>query len=240
MTLNIAMWSGPRNISTAMMRSFENRDDTCVIDEPFYGYYLKQTGADHPLAEQVIASQPTRWQDVSAQLISNKTQPICYQKLMTHHMLDDIDLQWCKQLRHCFLIRDPKQVIHSYLQKMPSVCDDDIGIIKQWRLYQQLADITKQRMPIIDSNDILKAPKTMLQKLCEQLDIHFDEKMLNWPKGKRDSDGVWASHWYKNVENSTGFSRYSYSDTSLPNELGAMLERNNDYYQQMYEKRIKI
>ncbi|WNC72669.1 HAD family hydrolase [Thalassotalea psychrophila] len=239
MTLKIAMWSGPRNISTAMMRSWENRQDTQVVDEPFYAYYLAQTKVDHPMAKEVLASQSNSWQQVSEQLSqTNYQQSIFYQKHMTHHMLDDIDLTWTKKLSHCFLIRDPMCVINSYVKKMPSVNSDDIGIKRQLQLYQQITDITGQDIPIIDSKDVLINPKGILSKLCETLGIDFDENMLNWPKGTRVSDGVWAEHWYENVEASNSFAPYKKPLIKLSEQQRQLAQENDYYYQQLYQKRI--
>ena len=239
MTLKIAMWSGPRNISTAMMRSWENRKDTQVVDEPFYAYYLAQTNAEHPMAKEVLASQSTDWQDVSKQLSKAKYQHnIFYQKHMTHHMLEDIDLTWTKKLTHCFLIRDPLCVINSYVKKMPSVSNDDIGIKRQLQLYKQITDITGQDIPIIDSKDVLLNPRGILSKLCETLGIAFDENMLSWPTGSRASDGVWAKHWYENVEASNSFAAYQKPLLKLTEQQRLLAQENDGDYQQLYQKRL--
>lgn len=240
MTLKIAMWSGPRNISTAMMRSWENRQDTQVVDEPFYAYYLAQTKAPHPMAKEVLASQSNSWLNVSEQLSQTQyQQSIFYQKHMTHHMLDEIDLTWTKKLSHCFLIRDPLSVINSYVKKMPSVTSEDIGIKRQLQLYQQISNITGQDIPIIDSKDVLINPRGILSKLCEKLEIDFDENMLSWPKGKRSSDGVWAKHWYENVEASNSFSRYQEPLIKLTEQQTQLAQENDTYYQQLFRKRIQ-
>ncbi|MEW6999701.1 HAD family hydrolase [Colwelliaceae bacterium BS250] len=245
MTLRIAMWSGPRNISTAMMRSWENRSDATVIDEPFYAYYLAHTNTPHPMQDEILASQPNKWQDVVRTLISDVEQnsdssDISYQKHMTHHMLDDINLDWANQVRHCFLIRDPAFVINSYIKKMPSVCSQDIGIERQYQLYQQLSEITGQDIPIIDSSDVLNNPQAVLSKLCDKLGITFSSAMLNWPQGPRSSDGVWAKHWYENVEASTGFAKYTAPKIVLTAKQQALAEENNYFYQKLFNKRIKV
>ncbi|NMP16147.1 hypothetical protein HII16_07340 [Thalassotalea sp. Y01] len=239
MSKHIAMWSGPRNISTAMMRSFENRSDTCVVDEPFYGYYLAQTGLEHPMAAEVMADQANDWQTVASQMAADFAEPVCYQKMMTHHMLDNVDFQWCKDFSHCFLIRDPRYVINSYIKKMPTVNNEDIGIIKQHQLYKQISDISGQQIPIIDSKDVLLNPRGMLKALCQQLQIDFEENMLNWPKGRRDSDGVWASHWYHNVESSTGFAKFSEPDLQLNEQHLLLAKENMPYYHDLYSKRLQ-
>ena len=202
------MWSGPRNISTAMMRAWENRSDCAVIDEPFYACYLAETGADHPCREAVLASQPTRRETVIEELTLSEPAPIFYQKHMTHHMPAGCDLSWAVGMRHVFLIRDPAAVIASYLNKMPTVTSDDIGIVRQWQLYDAITGLTGRRPLVIDSADVLRAPAAVLQSLCAALDVPWCESaMTTWPAGVRDTDGVWASHWYQSVWASEGFAK---------------------------------
>ncbi|WP_100655986.1 hypothetical protein [Alteromonas flava] len=224
MIQRIAMWSGPRNISTAMMRSFENRPDCEVIDEPFYAYYLTQTQSPHPMFGEVLASQPADYNDVVTQLTEA---PCCsqyqYQKLMTHHMLPDVDLAWTKKLTHCFLIRDPAQIIDSYTRSRGVCSAEDIGIIRQWELYQAICDISGQDIPVIDSNWVLQDPAHAMQALCSALQIPFSQRMLSWPAGRRVSDGVWASHWYHNVEKSTGFGEYQAREVKLSGQQKQVL-----------------
>lgn len=238
MSVKLAMWSGPRNISTAMMRAWENRPNTKVVDEPFYAYYLNATNVEHPMGAEVLNSQPTCWQQVAKDMQLDDEHDVFYQKHMTHHMLDEIDLGWTKHLRHCFLIRDPLLVINSYVKKMPSVSNDDIGIERQLYLYQKISEITGQNIPIIDSNDVLKNPAGVLTTLCQQLDIEFHPNMLSWPAGTRESDGVWASHWYQNVEASTGFSAYVEPKIQLTTAQKQLAKDNDIFYQQLYKKRI--
>lgn len=241
MTKTIAMWSGPRNISTAMMRSWENRSDTQVIDEPFYAYYLANTNVPHPMQNEILASLPSKWPEVVEQLTTTSAIPedIFYQKHMTHHMLEDIDLAWTKGLSHCFLIRDPLHVVNSYVKKMPSVCSADIGIARQYQLYQQLCEITEQQIPIIDGKDVLLNPRGILTKLCSILDIEFSEHMLQWPKGPRASDGVWAPHWYQNVENSTRFSEFIAPKINLTRQQKAVADESQKYYLELFSKRVR-
>jgi len=240
MTIRIAMWSGPRNISTAMMRSFENRPDTSVVDEPFYAYYLNQTGIEHPGRDAVIASQATDWQEVARRLTRDPlTTEIHYQKHMTHHMLDEVDLGWTTDLRHCFLIRDPLHVVSSYSKKRESVTAEDIGIERQRQLYEEISHVTGQDIPIIDSRDVLLDPETAMSKLCEMMSIPYLESMLHWPAGRRDSDGVWASHWYESVEASTGFVRYQEPTISMGDELMAIAESAKPHYLALYNKRLR-
>jgi len=207
MSIRIAMWSGPRNISTAMMRSFENRSDTVVVDEPFYAAFLAETGADHPMRDEVLASQPTRWRDV-ANALSGPTPngaAVWYQKHMTHHMLPDFGLDWANGCRNAFLIRAPEAVLASYTLKRENVTLADIGVERQRELFERECDRLGAAPPVIDSADVLADPRATLGKLCAALGIEFSDRMLNWPAGKRESDGVWAPAWYDTVERSTEF-----------------------------------
>jgi hypothetical protein len=239
MTHRIAMWSGPRNISTAMMRSWENRSDTEVVDEPFYAFYLNKTRSPHPCFDDVLQSQSDNYEQVVKELTKNEcNSEVQYQKHMTHHMLTGIDLTWTKELQHCFLIRDPAQVVNSYTNSRGVCAAEDIGIQRQFELYQDITQISGQDIPIIDSNDVLKDPGKVLSLLSEKLGVSFTPSMLKWPKGSRTSDGVWAKHWYKNVENSSGFAPYSPKDLRLNDEQLSVVHQVQPFYQQLYKKRI--
>jgi hypothetical protein len=206
--LRIATWSGPRNISTAMMRSFENRADCTVVDEPFYAVYLARTGIIHPMREAVMASQP---QDPSA-VVGSLLGPVpgaaavFYQKHMTHHMIDSIDLEWMAACANVFLIRAPARVVASYARKRDDANLADLGFERQAALFDREAERLGKAPLVIDADDVLADPGGMLQALCSALDIPFSDRMLRWPAGRRATDGVWASHWYQSVEESTGFS----------------------------------
>ena len=204
MTIRIAMWSGPRNISTAMMRSFENRADCTVVDEPFYAAYLAQTGLDHPMRDEVLASQPQGWREVVAEL-DRLDGPVVYEKHMTHHMLPGFGLDWAGTRANAFLIRDPAEVLASYTVKRAEVTLEDIGFVQQRELFDREADRLGRAPPVVRGADVLADPRGMLSALCAALGIPFDEAMLTWPAGRRDSDGVWAPAWYDAVERSTGF-----------------------------------
>jgi hypothetical protein len=206
-SIRIAMWSGPRNISTAMMRSFGARSDTAVVDEPFYAAYLANTGLDHPLREQVLASQPNNWRDVEATLLGPvpNGKAIFYQKHMTHHMLPHIGRDWMARCRNAFLIRDPDAVLASYVEKRSDVTLADIGIVQQRELFEREADRLGEAPPVIEGRDVLANPARVLALLCKSLNIPFTANMLQWPAGSRDTDGVWAPAWYNAVAQSTGF-----------------------------------
>jgi hypothetical protein len=203
--VRIAMWSGPRNLSTALMRSFENRTDTLVADEPFYAAYLAATGLDHPMREEVIASQPTDWRKVAEGLLAPAAKPVFYQKHMTHHILPEFGHGWMEGCRHAFLIRRPERVLASYAVKRQEVRLSDIGFVEQAELYDEAAAMAGAPPPVIDADVLLSDPPRVLRRLCEALGIPFDEKMLSWPPGPRESDGVWGPHWYDSVKRSTGF-----------------------------------
>ena len=206
--LRIAMWSGPRNISTAMMRAFENRADCAVVDEPFYAAYLARTGIIHPMREEVLSSQPQNPSAVIAGLLGPVPggAAIFYQKHMTHHMIDGIDLEWMSACANVFLIRAPARVVASYARKRSEANLADLGFERQAALFDREADRLGKAPPVIDADDVLADPRGMLQSLCEALAIPFSEEMLVWPAGSRESDGVWAAHWYQSVQASTGFS----------------------------------
>ena len=206
MTVRVAMWSGPRNISTAMMRAWENRGDCVVSDEPLYAHYLERTGLDHPGAHEVIASWETDWRRVVEALLGPAPgdAPVWYQKHMTHHLLPHIGHGWIAGLRNVLLIRDPREVVASYVKSRAEVTPADIGLPQQAALYDELC-AAGEAPPVIDAGDFLRAPEPFLRLLCEWLGIGFTERMLRWPAGPRDSDGVWARHWYARVWNSTGF-----------------------------------
>ncbi len=203
----IAMWSGPRNISTAMMRAWSNRPDTAVTDEPLYAHYLLTTGADHPGRDEVIAACETDWRKVVADLTGPVPggKPIWYQKHMSHHLLPDLDRVWINGLRNCFLIRDPIRVLVSLARVTPNPGLDDTGLPQQVELFHAVRRFTGATPPVVDAADILADPRRALAALCAALGVPFDGAMLSWPPGPRPTDGVWASHWYAAVEQSTGF-----------------------------------
>lgn len=241
MTKRIAMWSGPRNISTAMMRAWENRPDCVVVDEPFYAYYLHATGINHPVAAEVIASQSTDWRAVAAELSAGPcAADLYYQKHMTHHMLPEVDLDWTRDLRHCFLIRHPKYVVNSYIRKRETVTVDDIGMQRQLQLYDEISDISGQSIPVIDAGKFLQNPAATLQLLCARFEIPFYNEMLQWPAGRRDSDGVWASHWYQKVESTTSFESLNEAVIELEEEHLQVVLESEPYYQKLSDLSLDV
>ncbi|MEL6684347.1 MAG: HAD family hydrolase [Pseudomonadota bacterium] len=195
------MWSGPRNLSTAMMFAFGNRADFAVWDEPFYAPYLKATGADHPMRDQIIATHETDPMVVAQRCIDTirAQKPHFYMKHMPHHMIDGFPLDWAKDCINIHLIRHPARVIASYGAKRDQMTLEDIGFAQQAPLFDKIGGL------VIDSADIRANPEDMLRKLCDAIHLPFDPAMLSWPAGPRAEDGVWAAHWYGAVHQSTGF-----------------------------------
>lgn len=234
--VRICMWSGPRNISTAMMRSFENRADCAVSDEPFYAAYLAETGLDHPMRDEVLASQPADWRAVATALAGPAPggAAVWYQKHMTHHMLDGFGLDWADEAVNAFLIRDPARVLASYVVKRGEVTLADFGVERQRALFERVADRLGAPPPVVEGRDVLADPAGTLGRLCAALGIAFDAAMLAWPAGPRDSDGVWAPAWYDAVERSTGFGPPP--DESAPPALSDDLRRIADAARPHYER----
>ena len=241
--VRIAMWSGPRNISTAMMRAFENRPDACVIDEPFYAVYLDRTGVDHPMRAESLASQPTNWRLVVREVLGplSEGRTVFYQKHMTHHMLPGMDLSWTAACRSAFLIRPPEQVLASYTAKRGEVTLADIGFERQAELFDREADRLGAPPPVIESQDVLSDPPNALTALCAALQIPFSEAMLSWPPGRRATDGVWAPVWYDAVERSTGFSRPGAAVTldDLDDDLRAIADAARPFYEHLAKHRLR-
>jgi hypothetical protein len=230
----IAMWSGPRNISTAMMRSFEARGDTAVTDEPFYAAYLQRTGIDHPLRDEVIASQSIDSREVAATLVGPVPggKPIWYQKHMTLHLLEGLERDWMSQVQNAFLIRDPPAVLASYAAKRTHVTLSDLGFVQQRRLFEREAERLGAPPPVVDAADILANPARTLERLCRALGIVYTPSMLGWPRGPRPTDGVWAPAWYQSVERSTGFeSRGLESVDVLPPTLQRLADEAQPHYE---------
>ncbi len=230
--MNIAMWSGPRNISTALMYAFAARDDCIVWDEPFYAWYLKTTGLEHPLGDQVIAAGISDANEV----IKRCTAPqegLHYQKHMTQHMLAGLDRQWLGKIKNAFLIRAPEKVLASYAIKRQDVTLADIGYVEQLEIFKQIADQAGSAPPVVDSDRFLAAPERGLQTLCAALEIPFQQSMLSWPKGPKPHDGVWAAHWYNAAHQSTGFARPVAREINLPPALQKIADQAQPIYDEL-------
>jgi len=238
--LRLSMWSGPRNISTAMMRAWGNRPDTLVFDEPLYAHYLHVTGKPHPGAAEVIAAGPTDPRQAIERMFSPPPdgKSICYYKQMTHHILPQMDRQWMKSMKHAFLIRDPRQVICSYIKHVADPTLADTGYPQQVEIFQLVRDWTGIVPPVVDARDVLRNPRGILKRLCQSMNVEFTEQMLSWPPGPRDTDGIWAKYWYKEVESTTSFRPYVSKDQPIPRHLHSLLDECQPYYSQLYEHRL--
>lgn len=230
----IAMWSGPRNLSTAMMRSFSSRPDCFVSDEPFYAAYLKATGLDHPMRDEVMASQPQDADDVVRQIMGPVPggKSVWYQKHMSHHMVDGFPLDWMDGVTNVFLLRSPERVLASYAQKRESVTLADIGFEGQAMLFDRVAQRTGRAPVVVDSDDIRRDPEGTLSALCAAVGLDWDPAMLVWAKGAHPQDGVWGPHWYNAVYNSTGFSPPD-EIGPLPDWLAQIADEARPFYERM-------
>lgn len=239
--LRIAMWSGPRNISTALMRSWGNRTDTFVCDEPLYAHYLQKTQLPHPGADEVIATHETDWRKVATWLTGpipdGKT--IFFQKQMSHHLLPEIDRGWLAGLTHAFLIREPREMLTSLLHFIPQPTLADTGLPQQVEIFEWARRTLDLLPPVIDARDVLDNPRMILSQLCERLGVAFDECMLRWEPGRRATDGVWAKHWYHQVEATTGFGTYRPKDEQVPTALQPLCDECQRLYALLHEQRIR-
>jgi len=229
------MWSGPRNISTALMRSFENRPDCRVVDEPLYGCYLDETGLDHPGREDIVTAMDCDWRSVVQSLCEGSPGDceLYYQKHMTQHLLPGMGLDWVDALENCFLIREPRRIIASYARVRPDFVLEELGIPQQLALFEREADRLGEAPPVLDSAKTLANPEGVLRAFCSSMQIQFYPEMLAWPTGRRDSDGIWAPHWYGAVEQSTGFSAptaVSGEQVDIPEQYLALCEEAEAVY----------
>tara|TARA_B110000438_G_scaffold268421_1_gene283988 strand:+ start:64 stop:792 length:729 start_codon:yes stop_codon:yes gene_type:complete len=239
-SVKIAMWSGPRNLSTALMRSFENRDDTFVTDEPFYAHYLNNVDDKHPMKDEIIKNNNTNWNQISRFLtgpIPSK-KSVWYQKHMAHHNILNLDISWINDVNNCFLIRNPKEVILSYSRKFKLNSINQLGFTQQFNLYEVVSSNNINKILIIDAEDLVTNPKKILSEICINLNISFSDKMLSWPLGGRESDGEWAKYWYKNVVNTSSFYKYKKNNQKLPKEYMAIYNKSMKYYEYLYDRRI--
>lgn len=234
------MWSGPRNISTAMMYSFGNRADCVAWDEPFYGFALKQRGNDHPMRDEIITANECDWNKLVTTCVAPAAKPIFYQKHMTHHMLKGFDRSFALKLTNAFLIRSPEQVLASYTQKWSEASLQNIGFVEQAEIFDMVANHLGHAPPVIEADQVLASPRDTLTRLCNACGIPFDEAMLHWPKGPKSFDGVWAPHWYNAVWGSDGFSTPNKKVISLPSELQRIADAARPYYEKLVEFKLAI
>ena len=238
--LRIAMWSGPRNISTALLRSWGNRRDTVVCDEPLYAHYLRHVPVEHPGREEVIAAQDGDWKSVVRELTEtdHPGARIYYQKHMAHHLLPHISRDWLPKLVNCFLIRDPRAMLASLNAKMGMPELRDTGLEQQVEIFRITRTRTGKEPPVIDSADVLRDPRRILTRLCDAIGVDFQEAMLSWPPGRRNTDGVWAKYWYDAVERSTGFESPRETKTELAPELEGLARLCQPFYDELAQHRL--
>lgn len=239
--MRIAMWSGPRNISTAMMRAFENRSDCAVSDEPLYAAFLKQTGLDHPGAAEIIAEGECDWHRVAETLTGPVPgeKPLWYQKHMSHHLLPGMDHEWIHALSNAFLIRHPQAVVASYIKSRAEIAAEDIGLLQEAELFDEIRERSGKTPPVIDSTEFLTDPRGHLEALCRHFGIVFEARMLQWPAGPRDSDGIWAKYWYDAVWRSTGFEARPERMPALSKAHQAIADACLPAYERLHAARLK-
>ena len=238
--VRVAMWSGPRNISTAMMRSWGNRPDTFVCDEPLYAHYLHKTGRDHPGAAAVIAAGQTDVSRVTEWLLGPvpRGKRVFYQKHMAHHLLPDMDRGWLRRLTNCFLIREPREVLTSLIKHVPDATLPDTGYPQQAEIFDLVRHWTGRLPLVLDARDVLNDPRRILSLLCAAVGVEFTDKMLSWEPGLRDTDGVWAKYWYKEVETTTSFRPYKPKDEPVPPHMQGMLAECQRFYDRLHAHRL--
>ena len=233
--MRIAMWSGPRNLSTAMMYSFAARSDCAVWDEPFYAAYLQTTGLQHPMRQEIISDgdcDPDRVAERCLGLVPN-SKPVFFQKHMVHHMIPTFDRSWISNMANVFLIRHPARVIASYNAKRENPAIEDIGFQQQAELFDHLCQITGTAPLVVDSTDIRANPEAALKGMCKQIGLPFEKAMLTWLAGGHHDDGVWAPHWYGTVWDSTGFAVAEADLPEIPVSLLPVLHQALPCYEKM-------
>ncbi len=234
------MWSGPRNISTAMMRAWGSRADTVVTDEPFYACYLATTGLAHPMREDVLASQPADWAEVARDCAAECDAPIHFQKHMCQHMIAAAPLGWMAACRHAFLIRPPEAVAASFHRGWPEMMGaDDLGFRRQAELFDHVCQLAGTAPPVIEARDVLERPEAALRALCSALAVPFDPAMLSWAPGPKPGDGVWSAHWYGRVNASTGFDAYR-PPGPVPAGLEDIVAACRPYYERLSAHRLEV
>lgn len=230
----ISMWSGPRNVSTALMYSFAQRTDTEVIDEPLYGHYLSKVDVNHPGDREVLDHMEHDGTAVLDNILKSDHKEILFLKNMAHHWISLND-EYLSAFTNVFLIRDPKEMLASLIHQIPDPVIRDTGLKKQVELYKLLP----HESVVIDSKELLTNPRNILTQLCIELKVPFDPNMLHWKSGPKKEDGIWAKHWYHNVHKSTGFTTYQAKNATIPNNLQPLLDECYSYYNFLYTKSLK-
>ena len=232
----IACWSGPRNISTALMRSWSSRRDTYVTDEPFYAYYLKETKLKHPMHNEIIKKYSSNYNEIVNYLTNEIPQKkkIWYQKHMSHHILNLEKIDWIKNCENCILLRHPKEVINSYSIKNKLNSVEELGYPQQYEIVNFLKKINKS-FTVIDSSELLNNPEKVLSAWCKKINIEFDKSMLSWEKGYHSNDGIWRKFWYDNVIKTNRFQKYEKKDITIENKYDSIYNESMEYYNHLRE-----
>lgn len=235
----ICLWSGPRNVSTALMYSFAERDDIRIVDEPLYAHYLRVSGAIHPGRDDVLASMSSDGDSVMKALLAAQGEDNTKRYFLKHmaHQLVELDLTFLQQTCNIFLIRDPRDMLPSLTIQLPQATLSDTGLQRQWELYTDLV-AAGQQPAVLDSRDLLLNPRRVLAKLCDHIDLVYGDNMLHWRAGARSEDGVWAPHWYEAVHQSTGFAAYT-AKTNFPQQLDSLLVQCRPWYEKLYAHAIR-
>ena len=235
----IAMWSGPRNLSTALMRSFASRNDCSVVDEPFYAAYLKVSGRDHPMRDLILKTYNADPERVAHNCASGATiTKLQYQKHMTHHMLDSFDRSFVYEIYNAFLIRSPEKVIKSFGKKIIDFSLVDLGYTQQLDLFNMICDKTGWPPPVIDADDLCNSPANILKKLCKNLGILYSDKMLTWKLGPHSYDGIWGRYWYNSVNQSSGFSPAKNNSEELSSFQNNLISDATQYFEKLNQYKI--
>lgn len=241
--IRLAMWSGPRNISTAMMRSWEARGDAAVSDEPLYAHYLVETGLDHPGRDEILAAHDADWRRVTDAMIGPVPgeRPVWYQKHMSHHLLPDVGRDWLDAVTQAFLVRDPASMVVSLARALGRTpAPEETGLPQQLEMFERAADAAGAVPPVLDAADVLSDPAGTLEAFCRRVDVPWTPRMLAWEPGPRETDGAWASHWYATVEASTGFGppREPLDPNEVPPELRPIVDAVTPAYERMRPHRV--
>ena len=236
----IAMWSGPRNISTAMMRSFGSRRDTVCFDEPFYAWYLKKTMVEHPLRDEIIDHHISEWEAVVDQILGPIPggKEFYFLKTQPQQMMPEVSRKWFSDVEHFFLIRDPEMIVRSYAASRTDFVAGELGIKMLREIFDEVTALNGKPPPVVSSEDILADPRKTLMRLCEHMDMPFDEAMLSWKPGSHLEDGIWGPHWYRSVLKSTGFGAPSNSPHPLPEKFEYMLPELQAHYEVMLKHKL--
>lgn len=240
--VRLAMWSGPRNISTALMRSWGSRPDTLVCDEPLYAHYLvARADRRHPGYEETISAHETnvskivRW--LTGPLPDGKG--VFYQKHMAHHLLPGMELDWIDELTNVFLIREPREMLTSLVEFLPEPLVEDTGLPQQVALFERVAERIGKTPPVIDAADVLRDPRRMLAALCRSVGVQFYDEMLHWSPGPRNTDGAWGPYWYERVYQTTTFAPYRSKDSDVPSQLTPLVAECENLYGRLYDIRLR-